>query len=228
MSGSFSIWYAEKSIWSTGNALRINETAINNEIMDIINNLLLDIVIAIVSFILAHFILSIYCGGYLDFYHKPRTDYDEKSLEPVSKLQVKKATTRWPERGSVAAAGMAFHHSGCLIPDLLTKKEIIALFLLGESSQNTAIRTSLERGKVPWSSTFIGWIWTHDVPEIFSGTGEIDKTCLYTQWRTEHKIVRNAGTWKGTGIKKTTGFWYHNRTVCDEVGNDIAAGPLYK
>jgi hypothetical protein len=67
------------------------------------------------------------------------------------------------------------------LPLYLTKeqwKEIIKWFLLEQSSQNIAIRTSLERGRVLRALTIIRRALTRDVPEIFSGTVEVDETYL--------------------------------------------------
>jgi transposase-like protein len=83
------------------------------------------------------------------------------------------------------------------LPLYLTRdqwKEIITWFLVEQSSQNIALRTSLERGRVLRALTLIRRALTQDVPEIFSGTVEVDETYLGGQWKNRRKIVRDLGT----------------------------------
>jgi transposase-like protein len=107
-------------------------------------------------------------------------------------------------------------------------KEIIRWFLLEQSSQNIAIRTSLERGRVLRALTIVRRALIRDVPEIFSGTVEVDETYLGGQWRNKRKIVRDAGTKRGRGTKKQPvfGILCRNGTVWAEVVNDVEAGTL--
>jgi hypothetical protein len=69
-------------------------------------------------------------------------------------------------------------------------KEIIRWFLLEQSSQNIAIRTSIKRLRVLRSLTIIRQALTKDVPGIFSGTVEVDETYLGGQWKNKRKIIR--------------------------------------
>jgi transposase len=67
------------------------------------------------------------------------------------------------------------------LPLYLTKdqwKEIITWFLLEQSSHNISVRTGLERKRVMRALTLIRTALIKDVPEIFSGTVEVDKTYL--------------------------------------------------
>lgn len=117
------------------------------------------------------------------------------------------------------------------LPLYLTKeqwKEIIKWFLLEQSSQNIAIRTSLERGRVLRALTIVRRALTRDVPEIFSGTVEVDETYLGGQWKNKRKIIRDAGTKRGRGTKKQPvfGILCRNGTVWAEVVNDVEAGTL--
>ncbi len=107
-------------------------------------------------------------------------------------------------------------------------KEIIRWFLLEQSSQNIAIRTSLERGRVLRALTIIRRALIRDVPEIISGTVEVDETYLGGQWRNKRKIVRDAGTKRGRGTKKQPvfGILYRNGTVWAEIVNDVEVGTL--
>ena len=57
-------------------------------------------------------------------------------------------------------------------------REIIRWFLLELSSQNISLRTGFERRRVLRALTIIRTSLTKDVPEIFSGTVEVDETYL--------------------------------------------------
>lgn len=118
------------------------------------------------------------------------------------------------------------------LPLDLTKelwKEIVGWFLLEQSSQNIAIRTSLERGRVHRALTTIRQALIRDGPEIFSRTGEGDETYLGGQERNKRKIVREAGAKRARGTKKQPvfGILCCNGTVWAEVVNDILAGTLH-
>jgi hypothetical protein len=57
-------------------------------------------------------------------------------------------------------------------------KKIISWFLLGQSSQTISLRTSIERGRVLRALTIIRHVLIKDIPDIFSGTVEVDETYL--------------------------------------------------
>ena len=101
-------------------------------------------------------------------------------------------------------------------------------FLLEQSSQNIALRTSLERGRVLRALTIIRRTLIRDVPEIFSGTVEVDETYLGGQWKNKRKTVRDAGTKRGRGTKKQPvfGILCRNGTVWAEEVNDVEAATL--
>ena len=101
-------------------------------------------------------------------------------------------------------------------------------FLLEQSSQNIALRTSLERGRVLRALTIIRRTLIRDVPEIFSGTVEVDETYLGGQWKNKRKTVRDEGTKRGRGTKKQPvfGILCRNGTVWAEVVNDVEAATL--
>jgi len=118
------------------------------------------------------------------------------------------------------------------LPLYLTReqwKEIIRWFFLVQNSQNIAIRTSLEQGRVLRALTIVRRALIRNVPEIFSGTVEVDETYLGGQWRNKCRIVRDAGTKRGRGAKKQPvfGILCCNGTVWAEVVNDVEAGTLH-
>jgi transposase-like protein len=107
-------------------------------------------------------------------------------------------------------------------------KEIITWFLLEQSGQNIALRTSLGRGRVLRALTFIRRALTRDVPEIFSGTVEVDETYLGSQWKNRRKMVRNQGTRRGRGTTKQPvfGILCRNSQVWAEVVEKVDEGTL--
>lgn len=107
-------------------------------------------------------------------------------------------------------------------------KNILNWFLLEQSSQNISIRTSLERRRVIRALTVVRRALTKDVPEIFSGTVEVDETYLGGQWKNKRKTIRDMGTKRGRGTKKQPvfGILCRNGTVWAEVVDDVEAGTL--
>jgi transposase len=107
-------------------------------------------------------------------------------------------------------------------------KEIIRWFLLEQSSQNIAIRTSINRLRVLRSLTIIRRALTKDVPGIFSGTVEVDETYLGGQWKNKRRSVRDQGSKRGRGTKKQPvfGILCRNGTVWAEVVDDVGAETL--
>jgi len=117
------------------------------------------------------------------------------------------------------------------LPLRLTKdqwKEIIKWFLLEQSSQNIALRSSIKRLRVLKSLTIIRRVLTKDVPRIFSGTVEVDETYLGGQWKNKRKSIRDQGTKRGRGTRKLPvfGILCRNGTVWAEVVDNVEAETL--
>ena len=67
-------------------------------------------------------------------------------------------------------------------------KEILHLFLMEQSSNSIAEQTGFNKQRVLRALTKIRFVMTKDVPEIFSGTVEVDETYLGGQWKNKRRI----------------------------------------
>jgi transposase-like protein len=117
------------------------------------------------------------------------------------------------------------------LPLYLTRdqwREIIRWFLLEQSSQNISIRTGFERRRVLRALTIIRTSLTKYIPEIFSGTVEVDETYLGGQWKNKRRSVRDQGSKRGRGTTKQPvfGILCRNGTVWAEVVEDVGAETL--
>ena len=107
-------------------------------------------------------------------------------------------------------------------------KKIIHLFLMEQSSNSIANQTGFEQRRVVRALTKIRLAMVTDIPEIFSGTVEVDETYLGGQWKNKRKTIRDKGTKRGRGTKKqpVSGILCRNGTVWAEVVNDVEANTL--
>lgn len=107
-------------------------------------------------------------------------------------------------------------------------KQIIHLFLMEQNSNSIIERTRLEKRRVFRALTKIGIVLAKDVPEIFSGTVEVDETYDGGQWKNKRKTIRDHGTKRGRGTKKQPvfGILCRNGQVWAEVVDDVEAGTL--
>jgi hypothetical protein len=95
------------------------------------------------------------------------------------------------------------------LPLYLTRdqwREIIQWFLLEQRSESISQRTSFERKRVLRALTMIRQALLRDVPEIFTGTVEIDETYRGGQGRNKRKMIRDQGTKRGRGTRKQPVF----------------------
>jgi transposase len=107
-------------------------------------------------------------------------------------------------------------------------KEIIRWFLLEQSGLNISLKTRVERKRILRALTIIRTSLTKDVPEIFSGTVEVDETYLGGQWKNKRRTIRDQGSKRGRGTKKQPvfGILCRNGTVWAEVVDDVGAETL--
>jgi hypothetical protein len=107
--------------------------------------------------------------------------------------------------GKRKCSGCKYEFTPHRLPLYLTRdqwREIIRWFLLEQSSQNISLRTGFERRRVLRALTIIRTSLTKDVPEIFSGTVEVDETYLGGQWKNKRRSVRDRGSKRGRGTTK--------------------------
>jgi len=76
-------------------------------------------------------------------------------------------------------------------------KEIIHLFLMEQSSNSIAEQTGFEKRRVIRALTKIRFVMINDVPDIFTGTVEVDETYLEGKWKNKRKSIRDHGTKRG-------------------------------
>jgi transposase len=117
------------------------------------------------------------------------------------------------------------------LPPYLTReqwKEIITWFLLEQSSQSIADRTGIERKRVLRALSVIRSAQMKDVPEIFSGTVEVDETYLGGQWKNKRKFIRDHRSKRGRGTTKQPifGILCRNGLVWAEIVNNVEAETL--
>jgi transposase-like protein len=97
-----------------------------------------------------------------------------------------------------------------------------------QSSNSIAEQTGFNKQRVMRALTLIRCEMTKDVPEIFSGTVEVDETYLGGQWKNKRKTLRDQGTKRGRGTKKQPvfGILCRNGSVWAEVVDDVGADTL--
>ena len=117
------------------------------------------------------------------------------------------------------------------LPLYLTRdqwKAIITWFLLEQSSQKIADRTGIDRKRVLRALTWIRRALAKDVPEVFSGTVEVDETYVGGRWKNKRKSIRDQGTKRGRGTKKQPvfGILCRNGLVWAEIVENVEAETL--
>ena len=117
------------------------------------------------------------------------------------------------------------------LPLYLTRdqwKSIITWFLLEQSSQTIADRTGIDRKRVLRALTWIRRVLVKDVPDVFSGTVEVDETYVGGHWKNKRKTIRDQGTQRGRGTKKQPvfGILCRNGLVWAEIVENVEAETL--
>jgi transposase len=97
-----------------------------------------------------------------------------------------------------------------------------------QNSNSIVERTKFGRRRVFRALTKIRIVLAKDVPEIFSGTVEVDETYVGRQWKNKRKSIRDHGTKRGRGTKKQPvfGILCRNGQVWAEVVDNVEAETL--
>jgi transposase len=85
-------------------------------------------------------------------------------------------------------------------------REIIHLFLIEQSSNSIVEQTGFDKKRVLRALLKIRMVLATDIPDIFSGTVEVDETYLGGAWKNKRKVVRDTGTKRGRGTSKQPVF----------------------
>lgn len=85
-------------------------------------------------------------------------------------------------------------------------REILHLFLMEQSSNSIAEQTGLDKKRVLRALLKVRMALATEVPEIFTGTVEVDETYLGGAWRNKRKMIRDTGTRRGRGTAKQPVF----------------------
>ena len=85
-------------------------------------------------------------------------------------------------------------------------RKIIHLFLMEQSSNSIVEQTGFDKKRVLRALLKIRMVLVKDIPDIFSGTVEVDETYLEGAWKNKRKNVRDTGTKRGRGTSKQPVF----------------------
>jgi transposase-like protein len=107
-------------------------------------------------------------------------------------------------------------------------RELLDSFLLEHSSKLIAEQTRLERKRVLRALRLVRSAMKRDVPEVFSGTVEVDETYVGGQWKNKRKTTRDKGTKRGRGTTKQPvfGILCRRGIVWAEVVDEVDAATL--
>ena len=117
------------------------------------------------------------------------------------------------------------------LPLYLTRdqwKAIVTWFLLEQSSQTIANKTDIDRKRVLRALAWIRRSLISDVPDVFSGTVEVDETYVGGRWKNKRTSIRDKGTKRGRGTKKQPvfGILCRNGLVWAEIVENVEAATL--
>ncbi len=74
---------------------------------------------------------------------------------------------------------------------------MIHLFLMEQSSNSIVEQMGFDKKRVLRALLKIRMVLAKDIPDIFSGTVEVDETYLGGAWKNKRKNVRDTGTKRG-------------------------------
>lgn len=102
-------------------------------------------------------------------------------------------------------------------------------YFRGLSSNQIEVETGLNKKRILRALHVVRESMAHDIPDVFSGTVEVDETYLGGQWKNKRKAQRKEGTKRGRGTRKTPvfGILCRGGKVWAEVVPDVKAETLH-
>ena len=95
------------------------------------------------------------------------------------------------------------------LPLHLSRKEwskILHWFLRGLPAVAIAQETKIHRQRILRALTYVRMAFQTDIPEVFSGTVEVDEIYIGGQWKNKRHSVKASGSKRGRGTSKTPVF----------------------
>ena len=107
-------------------------------------------------------------------------------------------------------------------------KQILKWFVLGLSSNKIAEQTGITKPRILRALMHVRLAMSKDVPDILSGTVEVDETYIGGQWKNKRKKQRAKGTKRGRGTRKQPVFGIYARRgmVWAEIVDDVESKTL--
>ena len=101
-------------------------------------------------------------------------------------------------------------------------------FFKGLSGHQIAEETGIDRKRIYRALLIVREAMAQDIPEVFSGTVEVDETYLGGQWKNKRRSKRAGGAKRGRGTQKTPAFGIlcRNGKVWAEIVADVEAETL--
>ena len=96
-----------------------------------------------------------------------------------------------------------------------------------QSSNSIGEQTGFDKKRVLRALIKIRMVLAQDIPDIFSGTVEVDETYLGGAWKNKRKVVRDTGTKRGRAISKQPffGILCASETDRRELGSSMVEQP---
>lgn len=134
-------------------------------------------------------------------------------------------------RGKWRCAGCRYEWLPHRLPLHLSRTEwvnILRWFLHGLSAKAISHETGINRQRIHRDLTTVRTVISRDVPNVFSGTVEIDETYIGGQWKNKRKKQRKTRIKRGRGTLKTPvlGILCRGGKVWAEVVPDVEAKTL--
>ncbi len=134
-------------------------------------------------------------------------------------------------RGKQRCASCKYEWIPNRLPLHLNRKEwikVLKWFLHGLSAQSISNETGINRWRIHRALNTVREAMSKDIPEVFSGTIEIDETYIGGQWKNKRKKYKKTKAKRGRGTLKTPvfGILCRGGKVWAQVVQDIEAKTL--